>query len=358
MHDDDVEVSFCELCGTSVPVADLRAGNAVLHQGKTVGACCLPALRGAAVPAGAPLVVRPAPANDARVLPVAIVLLAAIAAATVFLEHRLTDADTFHRQSLGQLGDAQTSDSQVLASLAVAMDAVPRRPEFDALAAKVDSLAAASGSVPEALQAQVGAVAREVAALAQQVQAQAAQAVDYRPLLEDLRQRQVRVLDVVSAVRAMAPVAADGPAPPPEPLAPTPADADAGPALPAPLAEQVRKLQAPDPAVRFEAVDELVRSREPAVLAHLVPLARDPDEFVRRLTIEGLRDFKRPEAVDALLAALADEKEWVRDCAWESLMAVTGQKFAFDSGAAKDARARAIQKWQDWWDKNKATFGS
>ncbi|MFY9340907.1 MAG: DUF2946 domain-containing protein, partial [Planctomycetota bacterium] len=54
MQDDGVEVTFCDLCGTSVPVVDLAAGSAVRHQGKTVGACCLAGLRVAGAPAPAP----------------------------------------------------------------------------------------------------------------------------------------------------------------------------------------------------------------------------------------------------------------------------------------------------------------
>jgi HEAT repeat protein len=129
--------------------------------------------------------------------------------------------------------------------------------------------------------------------------------------------------------------------------------------LPAALAEQVRKLQSHDAAIRFEAVDELVRSKNAAVLPHLLPVANDPDPFVRRVTMDGLAGFRQPEAVDVLLSGLGDGDENVRDTAWRSLREVTGQKFAFDAfNPSKEVRARAQQRWQEWWDKNKATFGS
>ena len=44
---DPLDVSFCDFCNTSVPVQDLEQGAALRHNGKTIGACCLPALRSA-----------------------------------------------------------------------------------------------------------------------------------------------------------------------------------------------------------------------------------------------------------------------------------------------------------------------
>ncbi|MGC6489424.1 MAG: HEAT repeat domain-containing protein, partial [Planctomycetota bacterium] len=143
--------------------------------------------------------------------------------------------------------------------------------------------------------------------------------------------------------------------PPSEPARAEPPAAAA--ALPAPLAEQVANLAAADPALRFEAVDVLIESKEPKVLVHLLPLVRDPDAFVRRLTVEGLREFRRPAAVDALLEALADEDENVCDTAWRSLRDVTGQRLPFDASASKEARSRAAKKWRDWWAGARDTFG-
>lgn len=252
--------------------------------------------------------------------------------------------------------EAQASDSQVLAALAVAMDAVPRRSDLDALQAKVTQLEGSAGEARLEAKKLHEITRLDVAALAQEQRNQAAQAVDYRPLIDDLRQRQQRVFEVVSALRT-APAAE--PTPVAHPSAPdAPADASAGPALPAALAEHVKKLTSADAAVRFEAVDELLKSKDPATMVHLLPLARDPDSFVRRLTVEGLAQWKRPEVVEALLVALTDADEYVRETSWRALKEVTGQKIAFESSGTKDARARAVQRWQDWWDKNKGSFGS
>ena len=41
-----------------------------------------------------------------------------------------------------------------------------------------------------------------------------------------------------------------------------------------------------------------------------------------------------------------------------SLRDLTGQKLAFDASATKESRARAARKWQEWWAKARASFGS
>mgnify|MGYP001291673111 FL=1 len=128
--------------------------------------------------------------------------------------------------------------------------------------------------------------------------------------------------------------------------------------LPDALAENVRKLAAADPAVRFEAVDMLAESKDLRVLSYLLPLAKDPDAFVRRLTVEGLREFSKAETVDTLIEALRDQDENVCDTAWRSLRDLTNQKLRFDASASLDARRRAAKVWQDWWSKARASFGS
>jgi HEAT repeat protein len=171
-----------------------------------------------------------------------------------------------------------------------------------------------------------------------------------------MKQRLQRLADQVAAQRLVEPVAT-AVVPEAAPAEP-PADAGATPALPAALAEQVGRLRAADPAVRFEAVDSLLRSKVVDVVPHLLPMVNDADPYVRRITVDGLRDYKRPDVVGVLLVALGDADENVRDTAYASLKLVTGQRIAFEAAASKDARARAVQRWQEWWDKNKATFGS
>lgn len=392
MSEPAVEVLFCELCGTSVPAGDLAAGAAVRHQDKLVGGCCLPNLRamltgggqnpaagpgGAATPAGAaagpgggagpgPTLTQPAAGGpgataapvrgggEGRLMTVAVLILAAIAAATVFLDQKLTGADKALRTGQEQLLLAQRADSEVLQAVGVAMDSVGRRVDLDAISTRLsDRLAARDQSDAEIRQA-IAALQQELATMRQELRLVAVQAGEVRPAIEGSREQfERRLREVQAAVAALGSKVAAEPAPAPPAAEPPPP-----PGLAPALAEHVKKLTAADAAIRFEAVDELLRAKDAAVLPFLLPATRDADAYVRRLCVDGLRDWKRPEVVEALLLALTDNDENVRDTAWVSLKEVTGQRFPFETTGSKDVRARAIQKWQDWWDKSKATFGA
>ena len=375
MQEQEVEVSFCDLCGTSVPAGDIDAQLAVLHQGKTIGGCCLNALRGAASAAddamsaanSMPGAALKAPASvsggsasasvgrdSSRMLTVAIVMMIAFAGGVMFLESRLSRLENAAVKAADAAAIRQASDSVALQALSVKADGFAGRADVADLGLKQTELANAVATLADDGMQRQKILEQEVGGLRTQVNETMAKIVDYRPLFEDLRQRQTRALAAVEGLRsevAAVPVSA-----PPGPGA-APAISEPVIDLPSELADQVRKLSAADPAVRFEAVDVLAESKNLKVLPYMLPLAKDPDAFVRRLTVEGLREFRQPEAVDALLAALLDEDENVCDTAWRSLRDLTGQKFKFEASASKDARGRAAQAWQDWWAKARATFG-
>jgi hypothetical protein len=357
MQQDDFEVAFCDLCGTSVPAADLASGAAVKTQDKVVGICCLSALRAARPDVlGSAAAARPA-TGESRLMVVAVVLLAAMAAATIFLDQRLASTETSWQSRHNDLKQAQRSDSEVLQTISVNLDGVARRVDLDAFA---ERLAAIDGVVQqggERGQKDLEQLRQELAALRQELRTSQAATIDYRPLFDDLRQQLQRQAVALTELRAN-PVQVAAPRDAAPPVAPPEESVDAG-GLPGPLAEQVRKLQSGDPAIRFEAVDELVRSKNPDVLPHLLPVTTDPDSFVRRVTMDGLAGFRQPTAVEALLIGLGDSDDNVRDTAWRSLREITGQKFPFDAfNPSKEVRARGQQRWQEWWDKNKATFGA
>ena len=363
MSEQALDVVFCDLCEVSVSVAELASGAAIRHRGKVIGPCCLGALRSGA-PAAAPSSAGPASAAassasaDGRIFPIAIVLLAAVAAATIFLDQRFTSADSRWQKGQEQLFAAQQEQGQLLQRVDMAADAAVRRVDLDALQTRLQELAA---GLPrsEDVTKQLGALAQELAAARQDVRGVAEREVDYRPLFDEQRGRQQRMLELLATLREAAANPAPAPAPTVVPPPEQPVDASTpANSLPPALAAQVAKLKSAEASVRFVAVDELFRSKNADVLVHLLPMAKDADPFVRRLTIDGLRDHKRADVVEVLLAGLADADENVRDTAWGSLKILTGQKLPFEATGSKDVRARALGRWQEWWDKNKATFGS
>lgn len=370
MQQDQFEVLFCDLCGTSVPLTDLERGAAIRHQAKTIGACCLAVLRKGDSPLANPglpttaderqLAAPRAAGGEGRLLPVAVFLLAALAAATIYLDQKIESVGAVLRGNHEQVLLAQRSDSDVLQGVGVAMDAMARKTDVDALVERLSGFDRALQQAQDQARLQAEAVRQGLGSLQQEARQQNAGAVDYKPLFEDLRQQLQRMATALADLRA-APVGgalqprAEDPAGAQPPVAEVPV----APGLPEALVAHVKKLDNTDPAIRFEAVDALIGSKNPAVLKHLLPMARDADLYVRRLTVEGLRDFKQAEAVEQLIAALADSETTVAETAYGSLKKLTGQKIPFDAASpSKDTRLRGQQRWQEWWDKNKATFGS
>ncbi len=357
---DPLEVLFCDLCNTSVPLQDFDAGTATRLNGKAIGACCLATLRGtgSARPsagegaAGAPGA-RPA-GHDSRILPLGIAVLAAVAAATLFLEFRIDQAETRWLHGNDQVAASVQSQAEVVQGISVALDGVVRRTDFDQLEQRLAAINATQQRMADTVQAldKAHTLSAEATQKALAVLQEAERLrPDLGPGLADLRQQlqhqavslaqllaQPRPREVVPAAVSEPPVVIPG-------LAPE-------------LVHQVAKLKDADAATRFEAVDELLRSKDAQVLEHLLPMAKDADLFVRRLTVEGLKDFHKPAVVDVLIVALADPEDIVRDTAWRSLKDLTGQKLPFEASGSRDARLRAQQKWQEWWDKNRDTFGA
>ncbi|MCB9905250.1 MAG: HEAT repeat domain-containing protein [Planctomycetes bacterium] len=125
---------------------------------------------------------------------------------------------------------------------------------------------------------------------------------------------------------------------------------DAGPAWQVALDD----LNSEDSAVRWNAVQALAESGDPAVVPHLVPLLEDEDIWVRMAAAGALGDLAAVDAVEPLIRTLEDPETAVRERAMLSLRAITGRSFGFDPGGSESERAKAIKKWRDWWKKASA----
>jgi hypothetical protein len=359
--EDNLEVYFCEICSESIPLKDLETRTARQVNGKVIGACCLQAFAPKPDKTGT---------SPASLTALGVVFLAGLASATIWLEYRLTSTtgeldgrlNTISSSvgvqnerwgSLeGQLEkfadkDAQASMSTRLGQLEGAVDATKtvvdqlhsgqrgskvQLGELEDRVGTVRDLQKTAGTHLQAIAAELQQLSRDVAALAampRNTGKRAAEADTEHPL-------------------GAAPAAKD--------TAKDTAKGTAKDRLSANLSHQVARLKDDDAGNRFEAVDQLIRSKNPRVREHLLPMLKDPDLFVRRLTAEGLGDFKHAESVSALIVALADPESIVRHTAYSSLKKLTGQKIAFDPDASAGSRKSAQRKWKEWWSKAKAGF--
>jgi len=110
-------------------------------------------------------------------------------------------------------------------------------------------------------------------------------------------------------------------------------------------------LRDANPSTRWEAVDELGRSKDPAVIPHVTPLLKDSDLFVRMCAARVLADLGTLQGVPALIDALEDSEPTVRESAWNALRTLTGKDFKFDPQGNEADRAKKVKSWREWWKK-------
>lgn len=336
---ENLEVFFCDICNTSVPARDLEIGAAARVKGKTIGGCCLPELRK-----------DESPRVGSRGMAMSLAVLAAVAGATVFVDWRLTEQMTILGDGIAVLDRDLGGQHRQLLGLEARLDSTALRDDVAALGDSLSAVAAGVDGDQEALSTAFEEFGRTVRGLEQEIarlgsaQGEAQSAIArVEGELRDLSQAASESLTVT----------------PVEPAARGPeavAVVDSSASLPASLQHQVGRLTDEDPATRFEAVDELLRSRNPRVLGALLPMAKDPDAFVRRITVEGLSEFRDPDSVDTLLRALADSEAIVRNTAYLALKKLTGETFPFDAEAPRSSRQTAQRQWQQWWQGARETF--
>ncbi len=354
---ESLQVSFCDLCNTSVPHQDFAQDLAIRHAGKTIGSCCLVAIRGAAKAAASSPV---RPSSDSRALPIGIALLAAVASSALFLDYRVGQVEATTGLAIERMREALKSQADVVQDTSVKLDALAARADIDRIEGSVNALQASGDAAAvrmRELAAALDASYASVRALQSGVQRLEAAKGEHMPTLDALRreiqQQSAAIADLAAKPRPAAAEVASAP----ESAAPAMPMVTGSPGLPAALVHQIGRLSDRDEGVRFEAVDELLRSKDARVLPSLLPLAKDPDTFVRRLVVEGLKDLPSQDCVDTLLVALADPEQIVRSSAWLSLKAMTKQDIPFDSSASREVRQKAQAKWSEWWEKNRAAFG-
>jgi hypothetical protein len=338
------EVHFCNVCNQSIPETAVQCGNAVRVEGRIVPVASAGGGAGPIAPARGILVVA------------VLVVVAAVVAAALFVDARLGAVDRDLRADFAALGGPVARHTDMLAAIDRGVsagldsaDLAPLRLALDdareLIRADVQELAAASAARGTRVDELLAAVRRLDEVLVQQGARLALVQDEVRALSRELAELSARPVPEARPARSE-----PGLAPPPPAAAAEPGG------LPPELAHHAARLADTDDGARFEAVDQLLQSKDARVYPLILPLAKDPDLFVRRLVLQGIAEHRAAASVEALINALADPEEVVRDTAHDGLRRLTGEDIAFDARAAADQRAAMQRRWKQWWDKNRDGF--
>lgn len=386
-----MRIYFCDLCNESVPQGDLDHGLAVIRKGRVVCLRCERAMsHGPEPPAGAHLAAGAAPAageaapagglpapgglvHDAppppptSVAPVAHqplvhrrsrprsgvglalgvsgLALIGVVGSAAYLYRELEQS----RARLGELRDDVALEQAGLleehdqrferrnAALAEQLDA--QRTEAQLLVARLEE---ATRHQSEAL----GALRAELAGLEERLRSTEGSAADLARHEREISKVADTVAGLHGEVLRLAERLAEAQtSEPPPPLEVAPPGEAAKPVW----WSLVGDLASQSSGARWQAVQALGDTRDPAVAEHLAPMLQDPDIFVRMATARILGDLKAVLGIPALIDGLEDPEPSVREAAFVSLRAVTGRDLRFEPDAKEAERAKQVKAWRDWW---------
>jgi uncharacterized coiled-coil protein SlyX len=357
MSDTVMNLYFCDLCNESIPQADLDLGRAVRRNERLICVACEAAMSGGArtqevLPVDPPQVKVPLAVTGASspmaavALAFSSVLLLASIGGGVYFFWRVERQEHEQRSALRDLERAAPEHARTV-SAALSAEVTSRESEVANLRAQ---LAALTGRLQEleredpALAAQARRIDKLDARLenlddlASRVQHQGETLEELTARFEGLRKRESAPEDVKPAGD------------------PKPAKANDPAAQAATNATQLEKwladLSSPDSGTRWQAVQALGGTHDPAVVPHLVPMLKDADIFVRMAACRHLGDLGSVEAIPGLIDTLEDEEASVREAALVALRALSGQSIPFDPHAKEGDRSKRVKAWRDWWEQS------
>ncbi|MGE0143234.1 MAG: HEAT repeat domain-containing protein [Planctomycetota bacterium] len=345
----ETEVHFCNLCNTSIPLAALDDGRAVRVAGR-----CVPT----ASPGSAAAPATGAAGGRAGIFGAAVLILAGIAGAAIFVDWRMGEEIARLRGDMAAEAPKLARLEERFASLETRLEDMVTPSQLQPLGQRIADFETATASQFGVIRDGFAEIGRGRADMRTQIdrlhESQVQHAARLALIADDLRALGRDVAELRAApVRGPLPSDVGDPAVMGDPD-PRPQPAAEG--FPPAIQHHLDRLSDADESVRFEAVQELLLAREPKVLPALLPLARDSDPFVRRLVLDGLAEHRSAEHVDALINALADPESIVRHSAWVGLKKLTAQTMPFDADAGAEQRNGMQKRWRSWWDKNRDDF--
>jgi hypothetical protein len=379
-----MDLHFCDLCNESVPQSDLDAGRAAMRKGRVVCARCDSAMsqagEGLAREHGGPAAIPPpagvlhaqgiipesAPSSTPAPVPTAAAPLGApspsAAIAVALASVAILAALCVSVYVFDGLHEAEESRALESIESSARLERAER-----AIGSRLDSGAAEMRSAAEGLrndlidlraraeelrgieQTRATNTASEIKDLQERIAELASQWNEVERHGEDLADLRRDLAGLTASLGALeGRLAAAESARLAMPVAPAAAVVEEEPGWKLMLPG----LASPSPSRRWEAVQALGTSGDPAVAEHLAPMLKDPDIFVRMATARFLGDLRAVLGVPALIDALEDVEPSVREAAYIALRVITGQEIDFDPIAKDSERARRVKAWRDWWDEH------
>ena len=375
-----MNIYFCDLCNESVPQADLDSGHALFRKGRIVCSQCDAAMSGAhehqdddetqledtsgpevrpkigsettIVESGGVVPGRPVGVHSSAGVAVGVALasvaLVLAVGGSAFLYDQMEGR---HQALVAELEEARREavgrGERLQARLDLALADVSResnasRNEVRDLTSRIDGLASQQRDSVATLREDLYRVVEktgELDALVALVDRHEAElervAATAASLRTEVGEFGNRLEDVRTTDATPAPVGGA-----------EPADAEWLPLL--------GDLQSQNSGTRWQAVQSLGATGDPAVAPYLTAMLQDQDIFVRMATARILGDLEAVVAIPHLIDALEDVEASVREASVVSLRAITGRDFRFDPGARDAERAKRVKAWRDWWKKAEA----
>lgn len=117
-----------------------------------------------------------------------------------------------------------------------------------------------------------------------------------------------------------------------------------------------RALKDPVGAVRFAAANALGKIGTEQAVGALIACLDDPYFGVHTPVLEALGNLMHKSAIPYFIRFLRDPDPRVRGVANAALMLTTKAAKAFRATADEAKREKAVGRWEEWWEQNKATF--
>lgn len=344
-----MDIQFCDICSESVPLHDLEVGSAKRFGGRVVCKNCDEAMTRHVAPAAQHS--SQALANDAPLRTAGSVWLAAscvgVMALLAYLSvQRVEDAEARVQSDFaGQLAGVERRLGLLDTRLQRIADP---RDEPAAVDPRIDAIADAVASLARQVEENGGDAAVLAAFAALDARLDDLALTDAQRRAEGDRKLAQLTLEVertrgdlallAQALLEELAAAAEKPAPPvapPEPIG-------------APWLAFIGGLSSSDDSERWNSVEELGASGDPAAAAHVVPVLTDPEMFVRMAAARVLGVLGNEIALEPLVRALDDPEPSVREAAHASLCKLSGEDFVFEPNAEPKTRAKQIDAWRVW----------